>query len=172
MNESTRRLFFALWPDEALRIGIVERREKLGSVGRRKVPDRNLHLTLEFLGDQHAGRLPEIEDAAARVSGASSTLELDRFGWFPGARVVWLGGVAPAALVKFRGALHQAMLDLGLRLDPRPFKPHVTLFRKVSHRPDLPDPVPLAWPVVDFALVESLPGQPYRLLGRWPLAPA
>lgn len=170
MPSTTRRLFFALWPDQAVRRGIVERREKLGSVGRKKVPDRNLHLTLAFLGDQPAERLPDIEEAAARPKGASCTLELDRFGWFPGARVIWLGGEAPAPLARFQAELYQAMRDLGLSLDSRPFAPHVTLFRKAAFRPDLPDPAPLAWPATDFALVESRPNEPYRLLGRWPLS--
>lgn len=169
MPESTRRLFFALWPDEVTRLGIVDRRERLGGVGRRRVPDHNLHLTLVFLGNQPADRLPEFAAAAEEIDGAGCTLELDRFGWFARARVLWLGGEAPAPLIELQAGLQRRMLELDLRLDEWPFRPHVTLFRQVSRRPHLTDPEPLSWPVRDFVLVESLPGAPYRVLRRWEL---
>lgn len=169
MPQATRRLFFALWPDDRVRRDIVERREALGRVSRRQVPDHNLHLTLVFLGDQPCERLSAFEEAAGKIERGACTLELDRFGWFPRARVAWLGGDAPEALEKLQGALWRRMVDLGVRLDERPFRPHVTLFRQVLRRPRMPDPDPLVWPVVDFVLVESLPGAPYRVLGRWAL---
>src|SRR5699024_3931451 len=145
MPESTRRLFFALWPDKDIRQGIVDRRQRLGRAGRRRVPDHNLHLTLVFLGDQPAERLPEVEAAAGEIRAAGCTLELDRFGWFARARVLWLGGEAPAPLIELQAALQRRMLELGLRLDERPFRPHVTLFRQVSRRPHLADPERLSW---------------------------
>lgn len=169
MSES-RRLFFALWPDNDIRRGIVERCGMLGQISRKRVPDHNLHLTLVFLGDQPAGRLPEFESAAEAVSAARCELRLDRFGWFARARVAWLGGEAPENLAGLQADLGSAMIDLGLNLDRRPFRPHVTLFRKVSRRPAFPQPTPLVWPVAEFALVDSVPNRPYSVLRSWPLA--
>ena len=169
MGTSTRRLFFALWPDEAIRAGIVARRQRLGPLTRRRVPDHNLHLTLLFLGDQPPERVGEIEAAAGQVAGNQCTLVLDRFGWFPGAGVAWLGGEAPEALAQLADALRAALLPLGLRLDDRPFRPHVTLFRQVRQRPRFPAIEPLEWPVTAFVLVESKPGRPYEVLRRWAL---
>lgn len=165
----TRRLFFALWPDEVLRVGLVERREQLGPVSRRRVPDHNLHLTLVFLGDQPADRLPRIEAAAGQVRGRACELVLDRFGWFPGARVLWLGGEPPAALAACRRDLAARLERSGLTFDRRPFCPHVTLFRQVSPRPAQPQPPPMRWPVRDFSLIESIPGRPYQVLRTWSL---
>ncbi len=163
-----KRLFFALWPGEVIRRGIVERRGLLGAPGRR-VPDHNLHLTLLFLGDQPADRLAMIEQAAQAVSVAAQPFELclDRFGWFAGARVMWLGGAAPQAAVDLAAGLGEAMRGLGLKFDPRPFKPHITLFRQVRKRPTMPPPEPLAWPVSEFSLIESIFGQPYQVLRTW-----
>ncbi len=169
MSTDTRRLFFALWPGEDVRRGIVERREMLGRVSRKRVPDHNLHLTLLFLGDQPGERLGEFEAAAGAIRGEPCELRLDCFGWFPRAGVLWLGGEAPEALQELQAELHMRIGELGIDLDRRPFRPHVTLFRKVAHRPDLPTPSPLSWPVRQFALVESIPGQPYRRIGRWPI---
>lgn len=163
----TRRLFFALWPDEGIRAGIVARRELLGRVSRRRVPDHNLHLTLLFLGNQPADRVSAIEDAAGDVAAADCTLRLDRIGWFPRARVAWLGGDAPAPLCAMVDDLRSAMGSLDLTFDDRPFRPHVTLFRQVRQRPPRPDFEPLDWPVSGFSLIESVPGKRYQVLRTW-----
>lgn len=169
MPEDRRRLFFALWPDPELRRAIVARRLLLGQPCRRRVPDENLHLTLLFLGDQPAARVEEILAGAGGIRNGPFKLELDGFGWFPRAQVVWLGGEAPETGQVLVGRLEAAMEGLEVDFDRRPWKPHVTLFRKVVRRPGLPDPPPLAWPVEEFALVESIPGKPYQILRTWPL---
>jgi 2'-5' RNA ligase len=167
--DARRRLFFALWPDEGLRAAIVERRERLGALSRRRVPDHNLHLTLLFLGDQPADRLGDIEAAADGLSASPGELVLDRFGWFAGARVVWLGGEPPRFLNVLSSRLYSRISALGLSVDARPFRPHVTLFRKVSPRPELPEVAPLRWPVRDFALIESISNCPYQVLRTYSL---
>lgn len=169
-SRNTRRLFFALWPDNRTRKGIVERRELLGRVSRRQVPDHNLHLTLLFLGDQPAGRAAEFKARASTVRAQGCELVLDRFGWFARAGVVWLGGEAPDPLRNLVAELKAAMSLLGLDFDDRPFRPHVTLFRKVRRRPRFPEIEPLEWPVREFALIESVAGQPYRVLRTWPMS--
>lgn len=169
MPEPTRRLFFALWPDDCLRRAIIERREMLGPVSRKRVPGRNLHLTLAFLGDRPAGELPEVERAADSIRSPAFGLTLDRFGWFARAGVVWLGGEAPGPARALARSLNAAMQELEIRLDGRPLVPHVTLFRKVRRRPDLPAPDPLRWAADGFALIESIPGRPYQVLRTWPL---
>ncbi|QOC21533.1 RNA 2',3'-cyclic phosphodiesterase [Wenzhouxiangella sp. AB-CW3] len=163
------RLFFALWPDEEVRAGIVARRECLGQVSRRRVPDHNLHLTLLFLGNQPADRVAAIKEAAGDVTAAGCKLRLDRIGWFPRPRVAWLGGDAPTPLSTLVDDLKSAMSTLDLVFDDRPFRPHVTLFRQVRRRPPCPDFEPLDWPVSEFALVESKAGHPYEKLKSWPL---
>lgn len=169
-SRTTRRLFFALWPDDRVRQGIVERRELLGRVSRRRVPDRNLHLTLLFLGDQPAGRVAEFETRASAVRAQGCELVLDRFGWFARAGVVWLGGEPADPLHDLVSELNADLSPLGLDFDERPFRPHVTLFRKVRRRPRFPEIEPLKWPVREFALIESVPGQPYRVLQAWPMS--
>jgi 2'-5' RNA ligase len=89
------RLFFALWPDDALR-------EALGRVGLvlaaraqgKPVPAAKLHMTLAFLGEVPAERLAPAVDAAARVKGEAFELLLDEVGAFRSARVAWVGSTA------------------------------------------------------------------------------
>ena len=91
------RLFFALWPDAALReriattvVGLV--RDNAPG-GRRLNPDR-YHLTLQFLGDFKPLRQCVL-DAAIVAAGSVRLppfdLELDLAGSFPKAGVCWLG---------------------------------------------------------------------------------
>lgn len=57
----------------------------------------------------------------------------------------------------------------GFRGRRSPCHPHLTLlydrFRTKAFRVR-----PLSWRVADFALIRSVPRQPYEILGRWPLA--
>jgi len=167
---STRRLFFACWPDEQVRSEIVERRRLIDGLSPRRVPDHNLHLTLLFLGNQPAERLPQLLAAAGKLSAQAFSLRLDRFGWFAGARVAWLGGPAPAAAQALVAQLTDLAGALALTFDQRRFHPHVTLYRKVASQPAFPPPPVLAWPVREFALIESLPARPYQVLRTWPLS--
>lgn len=164
-----RRLFFALWPSAAVRAAVAERRKHIEGLSRRPVPDHNLHLTLLFLGDQPADRLDGIVGAAETLEADRFSLVLDRFGWFARARVAWLGGPAPSAGRALVTELTTRMLASGLAFDDRPWTPHVTLFRKVHDRPEFPEIEPLAWPVDRFALIESVPGEPYEPLATFGL---
>jgi len=167
----TRRLFFALWPDDDVRAAIEVRRRPLEGLSKRIVPTHNLHATLVFLGNQLGERLPSIVSAAEDVGQTTGAFELllDRFGWFARPRVVWLGGEAVAPGRALVSALRKKMASLEIELDPRPWNPHVTLFRSVNRRPSLREPEPLTWCVRSFALIESIPARPYQVLRTWSL---
>jgi 2'-5' RNA ligase len=167
---ATRRLFFACWPDEDVRSRLIARRGLIEGISGRRVPDHNLHLTLLFLGNQPAGGLPALLAAIDAASAAGFTLILDRFGWFAGAKVAWLGGPAPEAARELVGQLLEIATEKDLRFDHRPFHPHVTLFRRVACRPEFPEPPALAWPIKELALIESIPSRPYQVLRTWPLS--
>ena len=168
-SQVSRRLFFACWPDEKVRTEIVARRRLIDGMSRRRVPDHNLHLTLLFLGDQPADCVEAIGQAAESIRRSGFTFRLDHFGWFRGARVVWLGGAAAESAVAVVDDLVLSMRALGLAFDQRPFRPHVTLYRKVQCLPTFPDLPHLDWRVDHFALIESLPSRPYQVLRTWPL---
>lgn len=172
------RLFFALWPGEALSARIattaaeVEREHAPG--GRRLKPDR-YHVTLQFLGDFRP--LPErlLADALAAaqtVRAPAFELPLDCAGSFRGANVWWLGSHAmPDGLRALWDALGRALAQRDVPVKSGgSFVPHLTIQRDVRHAlPSMPLPAPLAWPVHEFVLLDSRQGRPYDVLGRWPL---
>ncbi|QSX76122.1 RNA 2',3'-cyclic phosphodiesterase [Lysobacter arenosi] len=171
------RLFFALWPDDALRHSIDEeaaRIERELSPGGRRLNAARLHMTLQFLGD-FASLPPALLDgacaAAAQIRVSPFALELDCAGSFRGSNVCWLGPTAtPAGLQELWDSLGIALRQHEVPLRPAPaFSPHVTIQRNVRRHLPVTPIAPLSWPVHDFVLVDSQSGQPYRIIERWPL---
>jgi 2'-5' RNA ligase len=169
------RLFFALWPDDAVCHALAAAaRPLLDACRGRRIPKRNYHLTLAFLGSVPEEQLDALRAAAGRVRAEPFDLRLDTHGHWRGPKVAWLGcsGPPPAARA-LAAALWAALAPIGFQPDPRPFRPHLTVLRGCPAC-DWPGPVaPVDWLVRDFALVrsETLPEGPrYSVLERWPLA--
>lgn len=157
MNASTTdtlRLFFALWPDDATRTGLLQLQ---ASMRGRTIPYSNLHLTLAFLGQQPATLLASAKDALTHLSTPAMSLALDRVGYFPRNRIAWIGmHQAPAALLSLQQELAEALRQRNITFDSQQtFKPHITLARDASLPPDLSF-TPIPWRANQVALVQSI----------------
>lgn len=173
-REGPRRLFLALWPDGGLRDRLRERLEAgLRHRDGRPEPVANLHVTLVFIGDVETARAAAIERAVAGVPGDAFTLSLERVGYWPRPRILWLGPRAtPPALYALVGSLRAAVMAAGGPEETRPYLPHITLARKVSRPPRMDRIEPLAWEVTRYCLLESVPAanrRAYLERGCWPL---
>ncbi|MBI3576276.1 MAG: RNA 2',3'-cyclic phosphodiesterase [Gammaproteobacteria bacterium] len=174
-SETTvRRLFFALWPDEALRSRLYRLGADLLDDNRgRRLPAENLHLTLAFLGYVDTERQACLEREASIMLPAF-TLVLDRAGFWPHKGVLWVGGTPPEGLQALVWELNQGLNTCGIEPETRPFQVHLTLARNVHHLRLGRDHAiaPLTWKVSQFALVASqtLPtGARYEVLRTWRL---
>ena len=179
-DEGLHRLFFALWPGDALREAIGEAADNLerghAPGGRRSRAER-YHLTLRFLGEFQP--LPRsVLDAAYAAADSlrmrAFDLVLDHAGSFPGSRVWWLGAhEIPTELRLLHAALGSALARSGVPIEASVgFIPHLTIQRNVDRAID-PITIPkLRWPVREFVLVDSVAAGivPYRIVGRWALA--
>jgi 2'-5' RNA ligase len=165
-----RRLFFALWPDDPVRHALLhwQTHNLPGDVRWQHRAD--LHLTLHFLGMVDAARVDALIQLGDEVQMPCFGLVLDQIGHWSRPQVLWCGSSSlPAELRAFQQRLGGKLTDLGFACDPRPFKPHVTLARKVS-RGVVPGPLaPVSWLVQEWALVESAAGEVpvYHPLRRW-----
>jgi RNA 2',3'-cyclic 3'-phosphodiesterase len=188
-REPARRLFFALWPDEPMRQAMAQAiRKGVRASGGRPVPPANLHVTLAFLGATPEQRLPELA-GVARVTAlehAGEPLELafDHLEYWQAAHLLCAspaGASEPAAVLA--GRLQARLAASGFAPDLksswsvelntiRPFRPHVTLARKVYRSPRSIEMQPVTWSFTDFVLVDSktLPqGAAYTVLEKFPL---
>ncbi|UNK49591.1 RNA 2',3'-cyclic phosphodiesterase [Lysobacter sp. S4-A87] len=169
------RLFFALWPADALRHSIDEaasRLERELQPGGRRLNAARYHLTLQFLGEFESLPQALIADAcaaAAEVRLPPFGLVLDCAGSFRGSDVWWLGTrETPAGLQGLWSALGDGLARYGVPTKPAAgFSPHLTIQRNVRRHIATTPIEPLDWPVHDFVLMDSQSGQPYRIIGRW-----
>lgn len=94
-----------------------------------------IHLTLKFLGDVAAEKLPGIISALSLVgrNTAPFSLTLGEMGVFPHPRrtqVVWVGVKDdPEQLQELTRKVEEALSPLGFPSESRPFTPHLTLGR-------------------------------------------
>jgi 2'-5' RNA ligase len=173
MPETTRRLFFALWPDDTVRAGLDAAGKALAGKRIKRVPAGNLHITLAFAGPVKADVAACLEQAAAAIRLAPFELTLDHAGYWPRPRILWLGPThVPPGLWALAGALRNTLAGCGIEPEARGFQAHVTLARKFSQRAPVPECPAVTWPVSRFCLVQSVSeesGVSYRPLRCWPL---
>jgi 2'-5' RNA ligase len=165
------RLFFALWPDAAVRGKLADLQCLCPG---RPTHSADLHLTLVFLGAISLERQACLRAAADAVRCQSFRLDLANIGSWPRARLCWCAPAAVSAgLSALFGQLQENLLACDIAPEDRSFSPHVTLARHSSAVAAAPLAEPLPWLVKDFVLVQSVAHQPppkYRVLARWPLA--
>lgn len=163
------RLFLALWPDDGVRDRIASWQHSWKwPPSAKPVPPERLHLTLHFIGNVAAARLPELV-RGLRVGFEPVALSF-------GEGTVWPGGIAvlrpqetPDALTGLHGRLAAALRALALPVESRPYRAHVTLARRASGaEPPATNPA-VAWRAEDgYVLVRSLPGGAgYQILERF-----
>jgi 2'-5' RNA ligase len=176
-KQRSRRLFLALWPDDITRKKLADIQKMFGKNERlksaRPVAVGNLHITMHFLGAVTEDVHTRLEILLDGVKAGSCTLVIDRWGYFPKAKVLWLGAkAAPAAL---NDLVEQTQMYIQQCVDgyeQRRFVPHITLFRKARHPMEVDDFHPIEWNIDRFALVESVThpeGPEYTVLKEWML---
>jgi RNA 2',3'-cyclic 3'-phosphodiesterase len=139
------RAFIAIEIPEAITQGMAAVQDRLKSAGVEASWTRpgGIHLTLKFLGEVSEERVQESLQAlsVALRDTEGFRLGVEGVGTFPNpanARVVWFGITGEVGrLAGLQAAVEQAMADLGMERDDRPFTPHLTLGRvKLIRRRD------------------------------------
>ena len=170
----TDRLFFALWPDEAVR-SVLARRvppwlERVR--GKAQRPDQ-WHVTVEFLGAVPGDRQPAVRAAADHVEGVPFTVVFDLLDHWRRPQVYCLSASStPPSLAILVKEMRAALCAEGFVPESREYRPHVTLARKVRAAPAGPLQEPVEWFAERFALVRSVSdsaGSRYEPLQWWNL---
>jgi 2'-5' RNA ligase len=172
VTDLLHRVYFALWPDAALRASLARAVAPAlaGSGGRPVLPD-DLHVTLVFLGGVAHAALATLARIGATLAAPAVTVTFDRLEWWSGSRALVVAASSPPApLMELQERLRRRLATAGLRVDEREYRPHLTIARGVPARPS-PVPSPsIVWPVGAIALVESVGGASgarYRPLALW-----
>lgn len=171
----THRVFFALWPDDAVRAAMAMAARAMHRVMHgRRTRDATLHLTLVFLGIVDGRQFARLQALPGSLLTGKFPLVFDTWACWPHNRIGWAGpSQVPEAMRALVGNLETWLRAAGFTLEQRPFTPHVTLIRG-ARCAAMPAPLaPIEWQVEELVLVRSqlLPqGAQYQHAARWPLA--
>lgn len=150
-----KRLFFALWPDAALRDRISDWQQRSLSHGSLE-PSLRLHLTLAFLGNVNEQQHQQVINLSNTIVAPAMSFSLNRIGYFERPQIVWLGpDRPPQKLLQLHEQIGLIAKACGLPCHENTYTPHVTLARQA---PALAAPLhcpPMQWHVREYCLVES-----------------
>lgn len=175
----TLRLFFALWPGEALRTALAtSAATALAQVAGQAVPPGNLHVTLAFLGPVPGSALVSLFEVGGQGPWPAVDLAFERLEFWAKPKVlVAMPESIPAAGLAIVERLWTRLERLGYAREARPWRPHLTLARRIRRPP--PENLMLApiGPAGDtllwrLALVESSAhpdGTRYKPIADWPI---
>jgi 2'-5' RNA ligase len=168
------RLFFALWPPaQAARSLHAWAQEAARETSGRVTRAETIHLTLAFLGEVDAERLPLAVGAGHAARGKAHALPIEQARWWAHNRIVWAGpNRIPEPLLAIVVELKNSLESEGFVLESRAFAAHVTLIRKAREPRELPPLPAIDWPVDKFVLVRSVlsrEGSSYEAIERFAL---
>lgn len=138
----------------------------------RHVHAQDLHCTLRFLGQLPLEQLVAIEAVAGELSFPRFELQLDHLGWWKRPKILYVApSITPPALLQAAGELDRLLqAHCGIEPEERPYRPHVTLARKIPQPALRAWNSAIRWPIEGFALVRSTTGSElprYRVMKKW-----
>ncbi|HNX29306.1 MAG TPA: RNA 2',3'-cyclic phosphodiesterase [Syntrophomonadaceae bacterium] len=133
------RLFIAIDLNEEIKDNLIriilqlKNKSLRGSYTRRE----NLHITLVFLGEVEKSKINLIEQAMNEVKAVSFKMSLRGFGCFRRKEgdIYWIGINQNEKLNDIYQQLHMQLTRAGFVLENRPFKPHLTVGRRIVTGP-------------------------------------
>jgi 2'-5' RNA ligase len=115
-------------------------RRQTGLPGARWRTAEQLHVTLAFYGEVDERRADDLAAELARVPGGAFHIELKGVGAFGDAHrshTLWAGVEPNERLTVLAGRCRSAAERAGIRMEPRVYRPHVTLaYLKTQTNPD------------------------------------
>jgi 2'-5' RNA ligase len=172
------RLFFALQPAPAQSDALVAAVAPLvKELGGQAVPASNLHATLCFIGSVPEEKLADLREVASRVRGSPATLSFGALDFWEKPEILCATAEDSASARDLSVAIGAAVSLAGFKPDLKPFRPHLTLARKVRRRVAQEHPWPRALETVrvhceEFVLMSSRRSEGasiYSVVNCWPL---
>jgi len=167
-----KRLFFALWPDNAIRKQINGLNQSITSADLNKVYLDNLHVTLVFLGQVDSKSEAKIIACTDNISQPAFSLHFEQLVFWKKPRILCLTTQQydPQLLILLN-ALKNIVRQCGVQTEDRPYRPHITLARKATQ--NISRKIgPIKWQAQSFCLLQSCStpsGVKYQVLQRWDL---
>lgn len=127
----TKRLFFALWPNNRQRDQLRDVVNSVAKTVEGKTVDRRLwHITLAYIGEFEERRIPELQTLAGQIAVEPFRLGFDRLEYWARPKTACLvGATVPVELEQLVSSLNYLLTDVGIIPEERTFRPHITVSR-------------------------------------------
>jgi 2'-5' RNA ligase len=171
------RLFYAFWPDEAIRARVSAAAAVVAD-GMRMVPRANYHVTVAFIGAVSRSKIEVLRQIGRGQRAPRLVLRFDAYEYWPKPEVlVAAAHDIPRPLTDLWQTLHRDLAAAEFVLTPKSLRPHVTLARHIAQAPALPALLPFAWHATELCLVRTDTagtdtagtGSLYTVVDSWPL---
>ncbi len=104
--------------------------------GIRRVGADDFHLTLHFIGQAEPSVIATMLSGARAQPFAVEVAGIGQFRLRSGQRILWAGVIPVPGLLALHSDLANALAAGGIRLETRPYRPHITLARVSRSIPD------------------------------------
>ena len=155
---STKRIFFALWPDDRQRDRLRDQISPLAKLVEGQVVYRgDWHVTTAFIGSFPEADIAALLERAAQIPVEPFRLRFDRVEFWPRPKVASLvAPTVPPELQRLVDAQNALLTDFGVMVDDRTYRPHITVVRRARpfETQRLAQPAVVEW--TGFELVESV----------------
>ncbi len=94
----------------------------------------NLHLTLAFIGEVPSAR--NVINALQTVNASPFTLVIQGYGEFSKGSICFAKTQKCPELMALAEKVRDALITKGIKIDTKPFKPHITLARQLEPLPE------------------------------------
>lgn len=150
-----KRLFFALWPNVVVRKQCANLIQNLDNGQGKTVQPDNLHLTLLFLGHLPVEKEIALMQETSLVVVPEIKITFNQISYWKKPGILCLTTTETnRELIGLVDQLTSIARKLSIRVDDRPFEPHVTLLRKVNGVAALEFDT-IDWQSSSFCLAES-----------------
>jgi 2'-5' RNA ligase len=155
---TTKRIFFALWPDDRQRDRLRDQISPLAKLVEGQVVYRgDWHVTTAFIGNFPEADIPGLLARAAQIPVEPFRLRFDRVEFWPRPKVASLvAPTVPPELQRLVDAQNALLTDFGVAVENRTYRPHITVVRRARpfETQRLAQPAVVEWAA--FELIESV----------------
>lgn len=159
---STKRIFFALWPDDRQRDRLRDLISPLAKLVEGQVVYRgDWHVTTAFIGNFPEADIPALLARAAEIEFEPFRLRFDRVEFWPRPKVASLvAPTVPPELQRLVDAQNAVLADFDIPVEDRTYRPHITVVRRARpfETQRLAQPAVMEWARVELVESVSQPG--------------
>ena len=158
---SQKRIFFALWPNDRQRDQLRNAISPVAKLVEGNAVYRGAwHVTLAFIGEYPEEMIPFLQVAAEEIQFEPFRLRFEKAEYWPRQKVAVLAAQSvPAELERLVASLNGVLLDAGLVVETRTYRPHITIVRRARpfETQRLARATMVEW--TGFELIESVTAQ-------------